>query len=179
VVALPTEDIKEDVFYRLLTGTWVFNQFVQNHMICHCVETLPETGEPAVSGDLSNLENATITTYYNVSDESVYGYVTDVLSGVFGVPVGWYPASALMQAVGFTFAGIIADLMDNPRDGQFRLLLSYEVYYHKNKPDIEYVVLDARYTADYEKFLAAYTAQGYTIVDRLDNRIVILKQPNQ
>jgi hypothetical protein len=55
----------------------------------------------------------------------------------------------------------------------------YEVYYHKNKPDIEYVVLDARYTADYEKFLAAYTAQGYTIVDRLDNRIVILKQPNQ
>ena len=55
----------------------------------------------------------------------------------------------------------------------------YEVFYHKNKPDVEYVVLDARYTADYEKFFAAYTEQGYTVVDRLDNRIVILKQPTQ
>lgn len=53
----------------------------------------------------------------------------------------------------------------------------YEVYYHKNKPDVEYVVLDARYTVDYEKFYAAYTDLGYTVVDRLDNRIVILKQP--
>ena len=55
----------------------------------------------------------------------------------------------------------------------------YEVFYHKNKPDVEYVVLDARYAADYEKFYAAYTEQGYTEVDRLDNRIVILKQPTQ
>ena len=52
----------------------------------------------------------------------------------------------------------------------------YEVYYHGNKPDVEYVVLDARYTADYEKFYAAYSEQGYTIVDRLDNRIIVLKQ---
>ena len=55
----------------------------------------------------------------------------------------------------------------------------YEVYYHGNKPDVEYVVLDARYKADYEKFLAAYTAHGYTVVDRLDNRIVVLKQPTE
>ena len=55
----------------------------------------------------------------------------------------------------------------------------YEVFYHKNKPDVEYVVLDARYTSDYEKFYAAYIEQGYTVVDRLDNRIVILKQPTQ
>ncbi len=55
----------------------------------------------------------------------------------------------------------------------------YEVFYHQNKPDVEYVVLDARYAADYEKFYAAYTAQGYTVVDQLDNRIVILKQPTE
>ena len=55
----------------------------------------------------------------------------------------------------------------------------YEVYYHKNKPDIEYVVLDARYVDDYKKFYTAYTKLGYTVVDRLDDRIVILKQPNQ
>ena len=132
VVELPTEGIKEDVFYRLLTGTWVFDQFVQNHMVCHCVKVLPDTGEPAVSGDLSNLDNSTITTYYNVSDESVYGYVTDELSVVFGVPAGWYPANVLMQAVGYTFAGVITNIMDDPEDGKFRLLLSYEVYYHKD-----------------------------------------------
>lgn len=53
----------------------------------------------------------------------------------------------------------------------------YEVYYHKNKADIEYVVLDARYTTDFQKFYAAYTALGYTVVAELDNRIVVLKQP--
>ena len=55
----------------------------------------------------------------------------------------------------------------------------YEVYYHKNKADVEYVVLDARYKTDFDKFYKAYTNQGYTEVDRLDNRIVILKQPTQ
>ena len=55
----------------------------------------------------------------------------------------------------------------------------YEVYYHKNKADVEYVVLDARYKTDFDKFYKAYTDQGYTEVDRLDNRIVILKQPTQ
>lgn len=55
----------------------------------------------------------------------------------------------------------------------------YEVYYHKNKPDVEYVVLDARYTADFDKFYAAYTNLGYTVVDQLDTRIVILKQPTE
>ena len=55
----------------------------------------------------------------------------------------------------------------------------YEVYYHQNKPDIEYVVLDARYTADYEKFYTAYTNLGYTVVAELENRIVVLKQPTK
>ena len=55
----------------------------------------------------------------------------------------------------------------------------YEVYYHKNKPDIEYVVLDARYTTDFEKFYTIYTDLGYTVAARLDNRIVVLKQPTE
>ncbi len=55
----------------------------------------------------------------------------------------------------------------------------YEVYYHKNKPDIEYVVLDARNTTDFEKFYAAYTDLGYTVFAKLDTRIVVLKQPTE
>ncbi len=52
----------------------------------------------------------------------------------------------------------------------------FEVHYHKNKPDIEYVVLDARY-ASYKKFYEQYLAQGYTVVAELDKRIIVLKQP--
>lgn len=54
----------------------------------------------------------------------------------------------------------------------------FEVHYHKNKPDIEYVVLDLRY-ASYEKFYYQYLAHGYTVVAELENRIVVLKQPAQ
>ncbi len=52
----------------------------------------------------------------------------------------------------------------------------FEVHYHKNQPDIEYVVLDARY-ASYEKFYLQYLRHSYTVVAELENRIIILKQP--
>jgi uncharacterized membrane protein len=52
----------------------------------------------------------------------------------------------------------------------------FEVHYHKNKPDIEYVVLDARY-ASYENFYWKYRAQGYTVVAEMENCIIVLKQP--
>ena len=54
----------------------------------------------------------------------------------------------------------------------------YEVYYHKNKPDIEYVVLDTRYSS-YKQFYEAYTEHGYTVVAQLDTRIMILQQPTK
>ena len=52
----------------------------------------------------------------------------------------------------------------------------FEVHYHKNQPDIEYVVLDARY-ASYEKFYWDYLAHGYTVVAEMENCIIVLKQP--
>ena len=52
----------------------------------------------------------------------------------------------------------------------------YEVHYHKNKPDIEYVVLDTRYSS-YKQFYDAYIELGYTVVAQLDSRITVLKQP--
>ena len=128
VTELPTENINEDVFYRLLTGTFVYNQFTQNGWACHCVDTLPEVGEVAVSGDLSDMDNWVVTAYYNVADNSVYAYVDDMIGGLFGVPAGWYPFGMLCQAVGFQFSGVITNIMDDPRDGTFRLLLEYITY---------------------------------------------------
>ena len=54
----------------------------------------------------------------------------------------------------------------------------YEVYYHKNKPDVEYVVLDTRYSS-YKPFYEAYIEHGYTAVAQLDTRIMILQQPTK
>ena len=52
----------------------------------------------------------------------------------------------------------------------------FEVHYHKNKPDIEYVVLDARY-ASHEKFYQDYLAHGYTVVAEMEKCIIVLQQP--
>ena len=54
----------------------------------------------------------------------------------------------------------------------------FEVHYHQNKADIEYVVLDARYSS-YAKFYQQYLFHGYTVVDELEERIIVLKQPTQ
>lgn len=132
VVALPTENIREDVFYRVLTGSFVYNQNVQNGWTCYCVEELPETGEPAFSGDLSDTSTVIVKAYYNVSDGSVMAYVPAELGSMFGVPEGWYPIATLMSAIGYTFSGIITNILDDPNDGAFRLLLECVVYDYKN-----------------------------------------------
>ena len=54
----------------------------------------------------------------------------------------------------------------------------YEVHYHKNKPDIEYVVLDTR-NSNYKPFYEAYIELGYTAIAQLDTRIIILQQPTK
>lgn len=51
----------------------------------------------------------------------------------------------------------------------------YEEYYHGNKPDVDYVVLDARYS-DWKKVASAYTAQGYEITFSEPGKIVILQK---
>lgn len=52
----------------------------------------------------------------------------------------------------------------------------YEVYYHENKPDVDFVVLDAR-TDSYRQYERAYLRQGYTLWREYDGLIVILVSP--
>lgn len=51
----------------------------------------------------------------------------------------------------------------------------YEVKYHKNEPDVDYVVLDMRYKS-YEDAMEAYLAQGYVISDELIGKILVLQK---
>lgn len=49
----------------------------------------------------------------------------------------------------------------------------YELAYHGNKPDVDYVVIDARYSG-WEKYRATYLAHGYSVVS--SGLIVIMKR---
>ena len=133
VTELPTENIREDVFYRLLTGTMLLGASPFNAFTCHIVSELPEVGEPALSGDLTDSSSLRYLVYYNVTDNSVSGYVTDDISPAVGVPAGWYPMEALASLLEIQFYGVVTDIKDS-YDYEFglRLLLEYVVYSYKN-----------------------------------------------
>ncbi len=127
VVALPETDINEDVFYRLLEGTFYYYGIPQADWTCYLVETLPTMGMP-VTTDMEH-----VALYYAIDTQAVSGYIPDALAGTVGVPAGWYPVEALSQAFGLAWGGIFGDESEVPADGSNSLVLKYEVYYHKQK----------------------------------------------
>lgn len=127
VTSLPTENINEKVFYRLLTGSLVINQVVQNTYTVHCVDALPEVGLPA-----TNVDKSQGNVYFNVQDGNAYGYVDDILSYALSVPKGWYPAEMLLGALGYEYKGVITDILDDTSDNAFRLLLEYVIWQYKD-----------------------------------------------
>ena len=131
VIALPDTDINEDAFYRLLTANITLGKMVATNYTCHCVETLPETGEACLAGDLSDVESLLVTAYYNVADGSAYGYIDDMLSGALGIPSAWYPVDMLFGNFGFTYGGVISNLAEAEDDTVY-ILLEYVVYSYKD-----------------------------------------------
>lgn len=136
VIELPAENIDEDSFYRLLTGTFVYNQYVQNGLTCYCVEGLPAVGEPVTT----NMVN--VTAYYNIADNDVYGYVDANLSMALGVPIGWYTLAMLAPSFDVSWGGVITDILDDPKDGKVRLLLNTEMHSHKRGKWTRYKTTD-------------------------------------
>ena len=125
VVELPTENINEDVFYRLPSGTFYYNGIPQADWTLYIVEALPAQGVP-VTTDMVH-----VALYYAADSGAVSGYIPDALSGMVGVPAGWYPAEALAQAFGLGWGGIIWNESEDPADNASRLLLNYRIYQHK------------------------------------------------
>ncbi len=55
----------------------------------------------------------------------------------------------------------------------------YEINYHGDKPDVDYVVFDARYMdTKAQEHLDAYLAHGYTVYQEYDKLVLILQNPN-
>lgn len=129
VVKLPTEDISESSFYRLVTATVVYNQndCTESDYICYCVDGLPEAGLPATNADMT-----VMNIYYNIQDDVGYGYIDDTLSAGLGVSIGWHEVSALLTVAGESYGGVITDIDDDPCDDATRILLKYDFYLYKN-----------------------------------------------
>lgn len=126
VIELPTENINEDVFYRLLNARFVSNFYDSvDGWTCHVVNGLPFAGEP-VSTDMVN-----ITGYYNAQDNEVYGYADSMISAAGGVPVGWYPIGALAQAFDINWGGVITDVSDMDEDTA-NVLLTKDYYIYQD-----------------------------------------------
>lgn len=125
VVELPTENINEGAFYRLLTAKFVSNYYYHvGDWVCHYVNELPSVGEP-VSTDMVN-----ITAYYNVQDGEVYGYADSMISAAGGIPVGWYSIGILGQAFDIAWGGVITDPDDV--DDTAKVLLSKDFYVYQD-----------------------------------------------
>lgn len=128
VLELPIENINKNAIYRLMTANWVqYQDLVEGGSVVYCVDTLPETGKVCADVSLS-----TFTGYYNVTDNTLYGYVDSMLGGAFGVPAGWYPFELLAQTAGLGFNGIITDIEDNPQNGYFGVLIGYDYYIYQD-----------------------------------------------
>lgn len=160
---LPTnnDSINENAFYRLVTATFVYNQYRQDQWTCHCVKILPTTGDAAFTGDLSNSSSVVVTAYYNISDETTSVYLTDDLATQIGKTTGWYPIGEIMTLSGYTFNGYITDILDDPKDSTFRLLLEYEICTYKG----EWKSLNPNSQADYAQ-------SDSTANDYIKNRLV-------
>lgn len=122
---LPTININKGAIYRLITAKFISNYYVYvDSWKCYCVNSLPEIGEPTTT-DMVN-----ITSYYNVSDNEVYGYVDSNLSASGGIPVGWYPIDTLGQAFNVNWGGVITD--DEDIDDSAKVLLSQDYYIYQD-----------------------------------------------
>lgn len=111
------------VIYRkwdVVRADWVLSNAIvtDGGMICEVVDTLPEVGNVCYTG-------TSMYSYYQRSDYEVYGYVDSNLSAMMSVPVGWYRASTLFGALGYTYKGIITNLNSASTQG-YSLLLTFE-----------------------------------------------------
>lgn len=123
VIELPTEDIRTDALYRVVTGTFYGNGIPLTSMLsCITVNELPIEGIP-VTSDMEHF-----IFYYEVVSNSVSGYVDNNLSTYFGVPSGWYLLKDMsMPLFGAEWGGIFYEVQDAEID-KLCLVLTYVLY---------------------------------------------------
>lgn len=129
VTSLPTENIDEESFYRLYTGTMYFNGFAQKTVV-YVVETLPETGN-AVTTNMQTIDYV----YYGISENGLFVYADETLSSATGgaVTVGFHPFQTFIASLGYAYGGVVTSLDAMTAENTFYLYLEYKLYSYKEK----------------------------------------------
>ena len=128
VVALPETDIREDVFYRMVTAEFHWGGEQWGPADCIAVDTLPEIGEPVTDADMTRL-----TFYYAVDTEESSAYVTDELGAAYGIPAGWYPSEMIITTIGMDYGGIVSDITEIIDTNMVYLLVENSVKYRNSE----------------------------------------------
>lgn len=139
VVELPTENIREDVLYRLLTGTFYDKSSASVHTSegykCIVVNEHPEIGSPAY-----DVATKQCLAYYEISSNSAIAYVDENLASLTGglFTPGWYSVDILFSALSNgadKYNGVINDtsvLADIEQPEGLYLLLETTLHHYSN-----------------------------------------------
>lgn len=114
VTELPTENIRDDVIYRLLKATPLYDNTLDRvYIICHCVNGLPQRGEKCFNRTYTGQYNtgADVFLYYNAQDGKVYGYDNEDITSNSQTGMGWHPIEDFIDDLLSQFARYVGDLI--------------------------------------------------------------------
>ena len=119
--------LETECIYRLTNGLYVNEPVakIKQHCTTYIVDELPEVGEPCT------LDGVNINAiYYNSTDEVLYAYVSAEIAPVLEVDADWYDAGTLLQALGFSYGGVVTSFESMTDEGTFYFIAhtSYFVY---------------------------------------------------
>ena len=133
---LPTENIDNTAFYRLLIANCVENNEIDGSKSCYCTDNLPTFGIPAM-----DLASGAWTVYYNMSDGIVYAYIDDMLSGFIAsqfptvgtMDSGWYPFESFTGLLGINYGGVVTSMDEAWNGNTFYIVVSSSLYSYNNQ----------------------------------------------
>ena len=158
VTSLPTSNISERSTYRVLIGTCVLDRLPRNDSTCHIVEWDSVPSEPGESVLNNNNGVFSYTGYYNVKNNTVYGYFgTDTISelktwvdesslnslvkialktALDRMSAGWKTMEEILSLIGtamsLSWGGVITSIDSAANQDALYLYLSSEMFFYKN-----------------------------------------------
>jgi hypothetical protein len=136
VASFPIEDIKEDSFYRVTTGTFYINNNINAMMVCHIIDELPETGLPTFDYSGSSTDEHL---YYRASDDTLWTYMSEEFLQfqqgnpfIEGCAVGWHRAEPFFAKNDCVYNGTYTDFSAVPSTGYSLVLSQKDLYQYKN-----------------------------------------------
>ena len=174
IAKLPIDNINPNKLYNLVTATLIHNRHTVDNSTCYIVDELPEVGEVA-----TDVEQSFIKAYYNSSDKTLYGYLDETLAYAFSqltgydITAGWYTAATLFPLAGWSYAGVIDDIGEDPNDSTIRLLLEKKIYVYANKwIELTNSIVDKKLPTADDNGHFAYTVQRRDGVDAYELHLI-------